>query len=727
MSRKSPSDETSGGTEPLAGAGLPFDPDREVESLSGDEARQEAEALRRELRRHDHLYYVEGSPEISDAAYDELFRRLEALEEVYPELVTPDSPTQRVGAEPRDDLPTIAHAAPMLSLDSSQEPEEVARFVDRVRRGLDAPEAELEFVLEPKLDGVSIELVYEDGVLSRGVTRGNGREGEGVTDNVRTIPSVPLRLRDRERPPPAFLSVRGEVLMSLSAFEALNQRLVEEGSEPFANPRNATSGALRQLDSAITARRPLEFQAFDILLVEGLGEGDDGAHLEGSADGGFRTDEEGIRALRSWGLPIVPRVELARTVDEILAYHEAFRQERDTLDYEIDGVVIKLNDLEQRGRLGSTSRHPRWALALKFEPRKEVTRIERIAVQVGRTGVLTPVALLRPVEVGGVTVSRATLHNREELERKDVREGDLVRVQRAGDVIPQVVEVVPEDDRERADPFRMPERCPNCDTPVEHRGPFTLCPNRFGCTAQLKGRIVHFASRNALDIEGLGEETAALLVERGLVEGLADLFDLSAEELEELPRFARKSASNLEEAIEARRSVSLERFLFGLGVPEVGVTVARDLARHFRSIEAVREADQEALQAVPGIGPRMSELITDFFREERNARAIDQVVERMKALEPPPVEAEPGEGPLADRTFVFTGSLESMTRSRARELVEELGARTTSSVSGETDVVVAGPGAGSKLAKARELGVEVLDEEGFVAFLAQHGVELTDP
>jgi len=312
MSRKSPSDETSGGTEPLAGAGLPFDPDREVESLSGDEARQEAEALRRELRRHDHLYYVEGSPEISDAAYDELFRRLEALEEVYPELVTPDSPTQRVGAEPRDDLPTIAHAAPMLSLDSSQEPEEVARFVDRVRRGLDAPEAELEFVLEPKLDGVSIELVYEDGVLSRGVTRGNGREGEGVTDNVRTIPSVPLRLRDRERPPPAFLSVRGEVLMSLSAFEALNQRLVEEGSEPFANPRNATSGALRQLDSAITARRPLEFQAFDILRVEGLGEGDDGAHLEGSADGGFRTDEEGIRALRSWGLPIVPRVELAR-------------------------------------------------------------------------------------------------------------------------------------------------------------------------------------------------------------------------------------------------------------------------------------------------------------------------------------------------------------------------------------------------------------------------------
>ncbi len=744
MSRTNRKDETSSDTDSLAGVDLPFDPDRDVETLSRDQARGQAEALRRELRRHDHLYYVEGSPEISDAAYDQLYRRLEALEEAHPELVSADSPTQRVGAEPRDDLPTIAHAAPMLSLDSSQEPDEVSRFVDRVRRGLGEPEAELEFVLEPKLDGVSIELVYEDGVLARGVTRGNGREGEGVTDNVRTIASVPLRLREEERPAPAFLSVRGEVLMSLSAFEALNQRLVEEGSEPFANPRNATSGALRQLDSSITARRPLEFQAFDILRVEGLGHGSagpasdpeaaspeagqgtedgDGAHLEGRAGAGFRTDEEGIRALRGWGLPVVPRVELVRSVEEILDYHEAFHRERDTLDYEIDGVVIKLNDLERRGRLGSTSRHPRWALALKFEPRKEVTRIERIAVQVGRTGVLTPVALLRPVEVGGVTVSRATLHNREELERKDVREGDRVRVQRAGDVIPQVVEVVPEEGRERAAPFQMPERCPNCDTPVELRGPFTLCPNRFGCSAQLKGRIVHFASRNALDIEGLGEETAALLVERGLVEGLADLFDLTAQELAELPRFAEKSASNLAEAIASRRSVALERFLFGLGVPEVGVTVARDLARHFRSMEAIREADQEALQAVPGIGPRMSELITAFFADERNARVIDELLGRMEALEPPPGEEEPGAGPLAEQTFVFTGSLETMSRARARELVEGLGARTTSSVSGETDVVVAGPGAGSKLERARELQVQVLDEEGFLALLARHGVE----
>ena len=660
--------------------------------------------LREEIRRHDYLYYVKGEPAVADSVYDRLYRRLLQVEEAHPDLVTPDSPTQRVGTEPQDALPTLAHAAPMLSLDSTKDPEEVRRFHDRILKAVEGEE--VDYLLEPKLDGVSMELVYEDGRLTRAVTRGNGRQGEGVTENVRTIPSVPLRLREEERASPSFLSVRGEILMRLSAFEALNQSLLEHGQEPFANPRNATSGAIRQLDASITAKRPLELLAYDILEVRGAS---------------FRTDLAGVEALRQWGLPVPERVTVARSVEEILDYHAAYDKDRDVLDYEIDGIVVKLNSLDERADLGSTSRHPRGALAFKFEPRKEVTRIERIAVQVGRTGVLTPVALLLPVEVGGVTVSRATLHNREELERKDVREGDRVRVQRAGDVIPQVVEVVPEEGRERNPPFTMPTECPNCGTPVELRGPFTLCPNRFGCSAQLKGRIVHFASRHGLDIEGLGEETAALLVDQELVRELADLFELTPERLVPLPGFAEKSATNLVEAIQSRRTTDLRRFLFGLGIPEVGVAVAADLARHFRTLEAVREADAEALQQVRGVGPIMSEQIVAFFADQRNAAAIDAVAGRMERLE---VEAPAGEGgALEGKRFVFTGALEAMSRSRAKKLVEGLGARATGSVSGETDVLVAGEAAGSKLTRAQELGVEIMEEEAFLALLREHGVE----
>jgi DNA ligase (NAD+) len=681
-----------------------------MSSASTAQPQAELEALREEIRRHDHLYHVVGRPELSDAAYDELFRRLQALEARHPELVTPDSPTQRVGAEPRTDLPTVEHTVPMLSLDSSQDPAAVERFDERVRKAVEGHE--VTYLLEPKLDGVSIELVYEEGLLVRGVTRGNGRAGEGVTENVRTIPSVPLRLRGEEREVPRFLAVRGEVLMRLAAFEKLNERLLEQGSEPYVNPRNATSGALRQLDSSITAARPLECLAYDVLLVEGAV---------------FRRDSEAVAALRDWGFPVPERIETAGSVEEILAYHAAFDRDRDALDYEIDGIVIKLDSLDDRADMGSTSHHPRWAMAFKFEPRKEVTRIERIAVQVGRTGVLTPVALLRPVEVGGVTVSRATLHNREELERKDVREGDRVRIQRAGDVIPQVVEVVPPEAGpdgalpERAPPFRMPEHCPNCGTPVEEKGPFTYCPNRFGCAAQLKGRIVHFASRQGLDIEGLGDETASLLVDRGLVRELADLFELEVEALLPLPLFAEKKAEKLVAGIAARRRTELARFLFGLGIPEVGASVARDLAAHFRSLEALRAADREALEAVHGIGPRMSEAITGFFTEPAHVAAIDRLEAKMEGLE---VDEAPGAGgPLEGMTIVFTGGLDAMSRGAAKKLVEGAGARSPSSVSQETDLVVAGPGAGSKRTKAEELGVEVVDEAGFLALLAERGVD----
>lgn len=675
---------------------MPSDlPLKDPASLGFDEARTEAEALRAEVHRHAHLYHVEDRPVISDEEFDALFRRLQALEAAWPKLVVPDSPTQRVGGEPQDRFETVVHAAPMLSLDSTQDADEVRRFDERVRKALGAEVPR--YILEPKLDGASLELVYENGVFARAVTRGNGREGEGVTENIRTIPTVPLRLRTEERPAPAFLAVRGEVLMYISDFEAFNQRLVESGQEPYASPRNSAAGSVRQLDPRITASRKLDVLVYDILAVEGAS---------------FGTDHEGVEAIRQWGFRVPERIGSAVDLEGILAYHAAFEGDRDRLDYEIDGVVIKLDDLAARERMGTTSHHPRWALAFKFEPRKEITRIEKIGIQVGRTGVLTPVAFLRPVVVGGVTIARASLHNREELKRKDIREGDTVRVQRAGDVIPQVVEVV-EQEADRHPPFEMPIECPACGTPTYEDGPRTICPNRFGCPAQLKGRIVHFGARSALDIEGLGEETSNLFVDRGLVHGLAELFDLTVEQLLPLEGFAEKSASNLVEAIAARREPELERFLNALGVPEVGVATARDLARHFGRFEAIRRAGREELEAVHGVGPRMSEAITAFFADPQNDAAIQALLDRgVRPQETEPAPAAPaGEDQGA---AVFTGTI-PVPRSAAEAAWVAVGGRVVASVSKKTDFVVAGENAGSKLEKAAKLGVPVLTFEEFVA------------
>lgn len=667
-------------------------------------AAREARELREALHRHAYLYYAEARPEISDAEYDRLFARLQALEEAHPSLRTADSPTQRVGAEPQDAFETVRHVAPMLSLDSSQEEDAVRRFDERLRKALEHPP---EYLLEPKLDGASIELVYEDGVLIRAVTRGNGQRGEDVTENIRTIASVPLRLRNA-RPAPHRLAVRGEVMMTVSAFERFNERLLESDQEPYASPRNSAAGAIRQLDSRLTAERELVCFAYDVLLVEG---------------DRFHRDRDAFEALGEWGFLRPERVEVVDSVEAIVAYHGRTAAERDDLDYEIDGVVIKLDDLDARADLGSTSHHPRWAMAFKFEPRKEVTRVERIAISVGRTGILTPVALLLPVQVGGVTISRASLHNREEVARKDVREGDRVRIQRAGDVIPQVVERIDEPERERAEPFRMPDTCPACGTPVLEDGPRTVCPNRFGCPAQLKGRLVHFGSRNALDIEGLGEETAALLVDRGLVGELADLFDLVPEQLVHLPGFAEKSATNLVAGIQRRTSVELRRFLHGLGIPEVGVAVARDLALHFRSFDAIRAATPEELEAVDGIGPRMSEAIRGFLDTPANALAMDHILARGVT----PVAPEgPAQTELAGKRFVFTGGLSALTRSQARKLVEGAGARAVSSVSAETDWVVAGSDPGSKYDKAVALDVGILTEEAFLQLLRDAGIEVPE-
>ncbi len=668
--------------------------------MNRQSAADRIQALREQIRRHDHQYYVLDSPAITDAEYDALFRELQSLEQEHPHLLTPDSPTQRVGGEPLSSFPSVEHEAPMLSLDSDQTEEALRRFADRVERGLGDGDR-VDWVVEPKLDGLSIELVYENGVLVRASTRGDGIRGEGITENARTIRSIPLRLREGARPVPALLAVRGEVIIRLDAFEALNERLIAEEKPPFANPRNAAAGALRQLHPKITASRPLEAYAYDVLASSGHD---------------VATQWETLDALRDWGFLVNDHSERASDADAILAYHARLDEDRDDLPFEIDGVVVKLDDLAAREELGYTSRHPRWAFAFKFPPRVEQTRIERILASVGRTGVVTPVAIMEPVNIGGVTVTRATLHNREELARKDVRPGDLVRIQRAGDVIPQVIGRVEEEGRERAPAFRMPEVCPSCGTVLVERGPFTVCPNSFGCRAQLKGRIQYFGSRGALDIEGLGEETARLLVDEGLVDRLPDLLDLTAEELVELEGFAALSAGNLVAAIEAASKPELYRFLAALGIPEVGGAVSRSLARHFGTLDAVMSADEEALAEVDGVGPIMAARIAAFFTEPHNAENLARLTERMEVQA---AEAAPAGGALDGKTFVFTGGMESMSRGEAKKRAEALGARVTSSVSKKTDYVVAGADAGSKLDKATALGVTVVDEAGFLALLAE--------
>jgi DNA ligase (NAD+) len=675
-----------------------------------DTPRERAEALSALIRRHDHLYYVLDRPEVSDEKYDAWFRELKALEEAHPELRSPDSPTQRVGGAAVESFPTVEHAAPMLSLESDNAEAALRRFDERVRKGLGAG-VEVRYVLEPKLDGLSLELVYEQGLLARAATRGDGRKGEGVTENARTIPSVPLRLLGHERAIPPFLAIRGEAIMRNAEFDKLNERLVAAGEEPFANPRNVAAGALRQLDPKQTAAKPLELYAYDVLSF-----GADGGDTATPAD--VRSQRDVLAALRAWGFRVSDRISEGTDVEAILAYHADTESARDDLGYEIDGIVIKLDDLAQRETLGFTARHPRWAFAYKFPPRKEITRILSIFPSVGRTGVVTPVAFLLPVEIGGVTVARATLHNREEVGRKDVREGDRVRIQRAGDVIPQVIERIEEPERERNAPWQMPAACPSCGTPLIERGPFTVCPNNFECRAQLVGRIVHFASRNALDVEGLGDESAKLFVSQGLVRQLPDLFKLRREQIAPLEGFAEKSATKLVEALARARKTELARFLYGLGIPEVGTAVARDLARHFRTFERLRAASAEELQTVPGVGPRMAEQILAFFAEPQNAAVLDAlraVIELAEVTAPAPAAPSPFLG----KKFVFTGGLETLSRDEAKARIEQLGAKAVSSVSKATDYVVVGSDPGSKADDAARLSVPTLDEAGFLALLAE--------
>jgi DNA ligase (NAD+) len=663
------------------------------------EAQQRVEALRTEIRRHDELYYVKDRPEISDTEYDRLFRELSQIEETYPDLVTPDSPTQRVGAPPLEELAKVRHERPMLSLDSVADSEDVLAFDKRMRRELE--QDAIEYAVEPKYDGLSVELVYEAGRFVRGATRGDGMTGEDVTINLRTLRSLPLQLRTDE-PPPAHLVVRGEVYMRLDDFQTLNRRITERGEEAFANPRNAASGALRQLDSRITAARPLVITCYEIM----------------ARSGPFPpTHWDEMEMLASWGLPIPPQRRRCGSIEEVIAFHKEIEAGRDELPFEIDGVVVKVNRRDWQMALGEKSRSPRWAIAFKFTPRKEITQVQDIVVSVGRTGTLTPLALLKPVEVGGVTISRATLHNADEVARKDIRVGDTVKVERAGDVIPAIAERVPVPGERRSDPFRMPEQCPVCGSSVAREGAYYYCSGQAACPAQLKGALEHFASKHALNIEGLGRKTVAQLVERGLIRNLADLYELTKEQLLTLEGFADRSASLLLESIQRSKQVSLERFLMGLGIRQVGQHIAQVLARRFVALEAIMAADRDAFLAVHEIGPEIAASLESFFREEHNRTVIERLRQLGVMIQTLPQPDRETARLLEGKTFVFTGGLERISRDEAKRLVEERGGRAVSSVSKRTDYVVAGVDPGSKLDEARRLGVRVLTEAEFVALV----------
>ncbi len=672
------------------------------ESLTENEAADQAEKLREAIRYHDYRYFVQADPVVADRTYDALFDRLQTLEEAF-DLATEDSPTQRVGGEPVDELPTVEHVAPMRSIRASGDAEEVRDFDDRVRRNLaDAdPEIPVEYYCEPKFDGFSVEVVYEDGHLERAATRGDGVEGDDVTAQVKTIPHVPLTLRGDY---PDFLAVRGEIYMPREAFQAYNRERVEAGEDPFANPRNAAAGTIRQHDPSVVAERPLAVYFFDV--------------LDASVD--FPSRESIYERLPEWGLRVTDRAELVGDVEAAIDYRNRIQEARDDLDYEIDGVVITVNDTDAWGILGSTSRAPRWAFAYKFPPRTEETTVRDVVVQVGRTGRLTPVALLDPVDVGGVTVSRATLHNPDEIERLGVAIGDRVRITRAGDVIPQVEEVVENGDQGDGH-FSFPEQCPACDSPVEHDGPLAYCTGGLACPAQLEQAIEHYASREALDIEGLGEERVQQLLDAGLVDSLPDLYELTVEDLAGLEGWGETSARNLVDEFENTREPPLSDFLVGIGVPEVGPATARNLARHFGTLDAILDADEAALQEVDDVGPRVADEIRGFFESERNRETIEGLLEHVSPQE---TDTE-GDDELAGLTFVFTGSLEGMTRGDAQEVVERHGGSATSSVSSNTDYLVVGENPGqSKRDDADENDVPTVDQAEFEEILAERGVDV---
>jgi DNA ligase (NAD+) len=663
--------------------------------------RKRAEALRREINHHNYLYYVLDQPVISDAQYDKLLRELQDIEARYPELIQPDSPTQRVGAAPAKEFAAVRHAVPMTSLDNAFSEGELREWDQRVRKGLGTG-AEIAYTAEPKFDGTSVSLRYEDGVLTQAGTRGDGTTGEDVTANVRTIRTVPLHLQGKGWP--KLVEVRGEVVIPKKDFERLNAEQMKQGGKVFANPRNAAAGSLRQLDSRITASRPLSFFPW------GLGE---------TSSPVAQRYSEVVKHLRDWGFRITEFFRVVHGVEQCLRYHAEILEKRDKLPFEIDGVVYKVDDLTARERLGFTARAPRWAIAHKFPAHEENTVVEDIIASVGRTGVITPVAVLKPVQVSGVTVTHATLHNQDEVERKDVRIGDTVVVRRAGDVIPEIVAVIKARRPPGTKPWHMPKKCPVCGSEVirEPQAAAHRCMGGLVCPAQRMGAILHFASRHAMDIEGLGDKLVQQLVDKGLVRTVADLYKLKKDQLANLERMAEKSAQNLLDQIEKSKDTTLARFLYALGIPQVGEATAQLLADHFGSLEAIMDAGRETLESIHGIGPAMAEDIHEFFHEKHNRDVIRALI-KAGIRWPKPVRAKK-DSPLAGKTFVLTGALASMTREEARHKLQELGAKVTDSVSKKTDFVIVGEEPGSKADKARALGVTMLDEKAFLKLIGE--------
>jgi len=661
-------------------------------------AHDRARKLRAELDEHNFRYYSRDDPLIPDAEYDQLLRELQSLEAHYPELVTPDSPTRRVGAAPLKAFGEVRHEQRMLSLDNALSDDELVDFDRRVRERLET--GQVEYAAEPKLDGLAVSLLYRDGRLVRAATRGDGVTGEDVTQNIRTIASVPLQLAGRSIP--EILEVRGEVYMSHAAFEALNRQARSEGQREFVNPRNAAAGSLRQLDPAVTARRSLDMFCYGVGKVTG---------------GVLATTHTGILSqLQGWQLRVYEDVQQVAGVSGCIAYYQHYEQQRDTLPFEIDGVVFKVNRLDQQQSLGFVSRAPRWAIARKFPAQERETIVLGIEVQVGRTGALTPVARLQPVFVGGVTVTNATLHNEEEVQRKDVRSGDTVIVRRAGDVIPEVVRVILEKRPAGLRKFHLPATCPVCHSHVVRVAGEAVarCSGGLFCPAQRKEAIKHFASRRAMDIEGLGDRLVEQLVEKGLVSQVSDLYRLSLDDLASLERMATKSATNLIEALEKSKKSTLPRFIYALGIREVGEATAQTLAREFGSLDALMAADIETLEAVHDVGPVVARRIREFFAEQHNR----EVIAALRACVDLPAVEKPRSQPLAGKTFVLTGTL-SMPRAELKEKLQSMGAKVTGSVSKHTDYVVAGESPGSKYDKAVKLGIEILDEAACLALVSK--------
>jgi DNA ligase (NAD+) len=673
-----------------------------VSPTPGEDAKRAAE-LRRELERHNRLYYVLDEPEIGDDAYDELLDELRAIEAEHPELRSPDSPTQRVGAPPLDRFEQVQHLEPMLSLANARSEEELRAWETRIRnhlKRLDISASEFSYTTEPKIDGLAMTLVYEDGILTRGATRGDGRVGEDVTRNLRTIGAIPLRIED----PPPLVEVRGEIYLPIADFKALNERRAEAGEPTFANPRNSAAGSIRQLDPALAAERPLSIWCYAIGAARGLD---------------LATHSEEVAWLREKGFKVNPDTAHHEGVESVVKRCHRWEERREQLDYEIDGVVVKVDERALWRELGVVGREPRWAIAWKFPPTTATTKLLEVVWKVGRTGHLVPFAMLEPVHVGGVTVSTATLHNEEDLARKDVRVGDEVVVMRAGDVIPQVVSPLIQKRKKGARRPRPPKKCPMCGTPtVKPEGAvFTVCPNRAGCPGQSFQHVKHFVGKGAMDIDGLGEKQALRFLQEGLIADVGDIYDLDEERLTGLEGFGEVSARNLVAAIAGSRERPFQRVLYALGLPGVGYVTAEALAMHFGSISALQRADPERIEEVEGVGPIMAVQIAESLADERTAELIAKLGEKGLRLELDPSERRQEGGPLDGRTVVLTGTLPELTREEAAALVKAAGGKVTNSVSKKTDYVVAGESPGSKLAKAEEVGIDILDEAGLLALV----------